>query len=47
MKRKAFSMFLMIALVFSGAAMADQWIHVKVDDANGDEQVTINLPVSC
>ena len=38
--------FLLISLTFSGSALADQWIHVKVESANEDELVTVNLPFS-
>lgn len=30
----------------SSAAASEQWIHIKIDGGNDDEQVTVNLPLS-
>ena len=45
MKTKALSLILTLSLFFGGAAFAEQWVHVKVE-GDGDERVTVNLPVS-
>ena len=39
-------LLLLAALTFAGAAAAEQWIHVKVENHHDDEMVTINLPFS-
>ena len=44
MKFKA--LFASMLLAFAGAAAADQWIHVKVENGPDDERVTVNLPFS-
>ena len=46
MKHKTLSLLLLLALTFTGTALADQWIHVKVENASDDELVTVNLPFS-
>lgn len=53
MKNKAlpaaiFTVFACLLLTLAPAAMAagDQWIHVKVRDSHGEEEVTVNLPLS-
>ena len=46
MKHKALSILLLLTLVFTSAAAADQWIHVKVENDRDEEFVTINLPFS-
>jgi hypothetical protein len=38
-------MLLLMAITFAGAAAADHWIHIKVEDGD-EERVTVNLPVS-
>lgn len=43
---KFFFLLLALSLVFTGSAFAENWIHVKVENANDEEQVTINLPLS-
>ncbi len=46
MKHKTLFAFALLTLVFAGAAAADQWIHVKVENQNDEELVTVNLPFS-
>lgn len=46
MKSKALFLLLALTLIFSGSALADNWIHVKVENAQDDEYVTVNLPLS-
>lgn len=46
MKSKALFLLLALTLIFSGSALADNWIHVKVENANNEEYVTVNLPLS-
>ncbi|MCP3956236.1 MAG: hypothetical protein GY719_00095 [bacterium] len=46
MRNKALSILLLLFLVFAGAAAADQWIHVKVENTQDEELVTVNLPFS-
>ena len=46
MKTKALSMLLLLALTLAGTAFAENWIHVKVESDGGEENVTVNLPVS-
>lgn len=46
MKTKALFLLLALTLIFSGSAMAEHWIHVKIENANEEEQVTVNLPLS-
>ena len=46
MKHKTLSILMLLALTFTGTALADQWIHVKVENAADDELVTVNLPFS-
>lgn len=46
MKRQALFAFLLLTLTFTGVAAADQWIHVKVENHDDDERVTVNLPFS-
>ena len=43
--KKIFPVLIALMLAFTGTAMADQWIHVKVESGD-DENVTVNLPVS-
>lgn len=46
MKTKIFlSIFLLCSVLTASAAVADQWIHVKINDGGSDE-VSINLPMS-
>ena len=45
MRHKALFALLWLTLAFTGAAAADQWIHVKVE-SDDDERVTVNLPFS-
>lgn len=45
LKIATLTLLLLLASAFTGAAFADQWIHVKVND-RGDEEVTVNLPLS-
>ncbi len=45
MKFKAFAMLLCLTVAFTGAAAAEHWIHIKVEDGD-NERVTVNLPVS-
>lgn len=35
----------LFSIFLAGSAMADQWLHVKVE-GSGDERVTVNLPLS-
>ena len=42
--KRALTLLLALTFAFTGAALADQWIHVKVD--SNDEAVTVNLPLS-
>ena len=44
MRNKALFALLLLTLSFTGAAAADQWIHVKVENHDDDELVTVNLP---
>ncbi len=44
--RKSLICFLMVALAWTGTALADQWIHVEVENPRDDEVVKINLPFS-
>lgn len=46
MKTKALSMLLLLVFTFTGAAFAENWIHVRVEGKGGEENVTVNLPVS-
>ena len=46
MKRRALFALALLAFTFAGAAAADQWIHVKVENGRDDERVTVNLPFS-
>ncbi len=46
MKHKTIAAFALIALTFTGAAAADQWIHLKVENQHDEEMVTVNLPFS-
>ena len=43
--KKAITLLIALTFAFTGSAFADQWLHVKVE-GGGDEQVTVNLPVS-
>lgn len=43
---RSLSLLVVLTLTFAGSAWADQWIHVKVENASDDELVTINLPFS-
>ncbi len=46
MKRQAFTIALLLAFTFTGAAVAsDEWIHVQIDGKH-DERVSVNLPLS-
>ncbi len=46
MKHKTILALALFALTFAGAAAADQWIHVKVENQQDEELVTVNLPFS-
>lgn len=46
MKIKALSTLLILAFALTGAAWAENWIHVRVEGDGGEEKVTVNLPVS-
>ncbi len=46
MKHKTLFALTLLALTFTGAAAADQWIHVKVENQQDEELVTVNLPFS-
>ncbi len=46
MKHKTIFALALLALTFTGAAAADQWIHVKVENTHDEELVTVNLPFS-
>ena len=46
MRHKTLFALTLFALTFAGAVAADQWIHVKVENAHDEELVTINLPFS-
>ena len=46
MKRKTIFALALLALTFTGAAAADQWIHLKVENLDDEELVTVNLPFS-
>lgn len=46
MKIKALATILLLAFTLAGAAAAEHWIHIKVEEGDGDEKVTVNLPVS-
>ncbi len=46
MKHKILVAFTLFALTFTGAALADQWIHVKVENHDDEELVKVNLPFS-
>ncbi len=46
MRHKALIALMLLTLAFAGAAAADQWIHVKVENGHDDEKVTVNLPFS-
>lgn len=43
--RKIFPLLIALMLTLTGSALADQWVHVKVEGKDA-EQVTVNLPVS-
>ena len=43
---KFFFLMLALSLVFTASAFAENWIHVKVENANDEEYVTVNLPLS-
>lgn len=42
---KIFPLMIALMLTLTGSALAEQWIHVKVE-GNDSEKVTVNLPVS-
>ena len=46
MKHKTLFAFALLALVLAGAAAADPWIHIKVENQHDEELVTVNLPFS-
>ena len=46
MKHKTLFALVLFALTFTGAAAADQWIHLKVENQQDEELVTVNLPFS-
>ncbi|MEM7353520.1 MAG: hypothetical protein AAF657_22170 [Acidobacteriota bacterium] len=46
MKYRTLFAALLLAFAFTGTALADQWIHVKVENAADEELVTVNLPFS-
>ena len=46
MKHKALFAASLLALTVTGTAVAEQWIHLKVESAHNDELVTVNLPFS-
>lgn len=43
--KKTLTAALALFFLLTGSALAEHWIHVKVEGA-GDERVTVNLPVS-
>ena len=45
MRFKTFAAALLIAIIPAASSFAEQWVHVKVE-GDGDERVTLNLPVS-
>ncbi len=46
MKHKTLLALALLTLTFTGAAAADSWIHVKVENQADEELVTVNLPFS-
>ncbi len=46
MQHKTLFALVLLALTFTGAAAADQWIHLKVENHEDQELVTVNLPFS-
>ena len=48
MKTKAtrILLILLLALTTTTAFASEKWIHIKVEEGDGDEQVTVNLPLS-
>ncbi len=46
MRHKTIFALALLALTFTGAAAADQWIHLKVENQQDEELVTVNLPFS-
>ncbi len=46
MRHRALFATMLLVLAFAGAAAADQWIHVKVENGRDDERITVNLPFS-
>ncbi len=46
MRHKTLFALTLLTLTFTGAAAADQWIHLKVENTQDDELVTVNLPFS-
>ena len=46
MKHRTIFALALLAVTFTGAAAADQWIHVKVENQLDEELVTVNLPFS-
>ena len=46
MRHKTLFTLILLALAVTGTAAADQWIHLKVENAQDEELVTVNLPFS-
>lgn len=45
-QRLALMVCALLLALFAGAASADPWIHLEVDEGHGGDRVSVNLPIS-